>query len=124
MKDDSVYLHHILDEILFLKRISHDRTREDLVNDDYFAHAVRSAIEKSAVEMGLGRGDSEYKFAWTNHVRVENEILFGHNWKGTLWIALGNLERSIKTTAGEFLTGTARKHKRRYRSAPAAKAED
>lgn len=29
----------------FLKRISHDRTLDDLINDDYFAHAVRSAIE-------------------------------------------------------------------------------
>ena len=45
MKDDSVYIRHILDEITFLKRISHDRTLDDLINDDYFAHAVRSAIE-------------------------------------------------------------------------------
>ena len=45
MKDDSVYIRHILDEITFLSRISHDRTLDDLINDDYFAHAVRSAIE-------------------------------------------------------------------------------
>ena len=45
MKDDRVYLRHILDEITFLRRISQGRTLDDLVNDDYFAHAVRSAIE-------------------------------------------------------------------------------
>jgi uncharacterized protein with HEPN domain len=45
LKDEWVYFRHILDEIAFLKRISEGRTLEDLVNDDYFAHAVRSAIE-------------------------------------------------------------------------------
>jgi uncharacterized protein with HEPN domain len=45
LKDDSVYLRHILDEIAFLERIAKDRTLNDLINDDYFSHAVRSAIE-------------------------------------------------------------------------------
>jgi len=30
---------------MFLRRISKDRTYDDLLHDDYFAHAVRSAIE-------------------------------------------------------------------------------
>lgn len=45
MKDDRVYLLHILDEIRFLRRISEGRTLQDLISDDYFGHAVRSAIE-------------------------------------------------------------------------------
>ena len=45
MKDDLVYLRHILYEIVFLRKISKDRTFDDLIHDDYFAHAVRSAIE-------------------------------------------------------------------------------
>ena len=45
MKDNRVYLRHILDEIRFLAKISNGRTYEDLVSDDYFGHAVRSAIE-------------------------------------------------------------------------------
>jgi uncharacterized protein with HEPN domain len=44
LKDDTVYLRHILDEIAFLKRISSGRKHEDLINDDYFSHAVRTAI--------------------------------------------------------------------------------
>jgi uncharacterized protein with HEPN domain len=45
LKDDLVYIRHILDEIVFLRKIAKDRTFDDLINDDYFAHAVRSAIE-------------------------------------------------------------------------------
>ncbi|PKG31150.1 DUF86 domain-containing protein [Methanoregula sp.] len=45
MKDDRVYIRHILDEIAFLRKISDGKTLQDLRNDDYFAHAVRSAIE-------------------------------------------------------------------------------
>jgi uncharacterized protein with HEPN domain len=44
LKDDLVYLRHILDEILFLRKISKDRNLDDLIHDDYFAHAVRNAI--------------------------------------------------------------------------------
>jgi uncharacterized protein with HEPN domain len=45
LKDNLVYIRHILDEIIFLRKIAKDRTLDDLINDDYFAHAVRSAIE-------------------------------------------------------------------------------
>jgi len=45
LKDDLVWIRHILDEIVFLRKIAKDRTLDDLINDDYFAHAVRSAIE-------------------------------------------------------------------------------
>jgi uncharacterized protein with HEPN domain len=31
--------------MVFLQRITKDRTLEDLIHDDYFSHAVRSAIE-------------------------------------------------------------------------------
>jgi uncharacterized protein with HEPN domain len=45
LKDEWVYLKHILDEIAFLKRISTGKTFDDIIHDDYFSHAVRSAIE-------------------------------------------------------------------------------
>jgi uncharacterized protein with HEPN domain len=45
LKDDLVYIRHILDEIVFLRKIAKERTFNDLIHDDYFAHAVRSAIE-------------------------------------------------------------------------------
>jgi uncharacterized protein with HEPN domain len=45
LRDDRIYLKHILDEILFLERISDQKTYEDIIHDDYFSHAVRSALE-------------------------------------------------------------------------------
>lgn len=45
MKDDRIFLKHILDEISFLEHISEEKNFEDLIHDDYFSHAVRSAIE-------------------------------------------------------------------------------
>ena len=45
MRDDLVCIRHILDEIVFLRKIAKERTFDDLIHDDYFAHAVRSAIE-------------------------------------------------------------------------------
>lgn len=45
MKDDRVYLKHILDEISFLRRISEGKSLDDLIHDNYYSHAVRSVIE-------------------------------------------------------------------------------
>ena len=45
MKSDKVLLIHIKNEMVFLQRIAKGRTLDDLVHDDYFSHAVRSAIE-------------------------------------------------------------------------------
>ncbi|MGB8219976.1 MAG: HepT-like ribonuclease domain-containing protein [Methanoregula sp.] len=45
MKSDRVLLIHIKNEMVFLQRIAKGRTLDDLVHDDYFSHAVRSAIE-------------------------------------------------------------------------------
>ena len=45
MKDDRVLLIHIHREIRFLDRMSADRSYEDLLSDEYFAHAVIRAVE-------------------------------------------------------------------------------
>jgi hypothetical protein len=87
-------------------------------------YVVKTAIEKSAVEMGMGRGDAAYKFTWTGHVRVENELLFGHSWKGHLWIALGNFERSIRARFAELLTRLARKPSKQSLAVSNAKLKD
>lgn len=81
MKDNTVYLHHILDEILFLKRISHDRTRDDLINDDYFAHAVRSAIE--VIGEAAGNVPDRIRtenpdIPWREMAALRNRIIHGY----------------------------------------------
>lgn len=80
-KDDTVYLRHILDEIQFLKRISHDRRRDDLINDDYFAHAVRSAIE--VIGEAAGNVPSQIKsespdIPWRDMAALRNRIIHGY----------------------------------------------
>ncbi len=87
-------------------------------------HGVRRAIESSALEMEMGRAGSAYKFDWTHHVRVEHELLFAHNWKGNLWITLGNFERSLRIRASTLLSRLASKRKRRSLSACNAKVAE
>jgi len=45
LKDDRLLLVHIHREILFLRKICAGRTRDDLLSDEFFAHAVIRAIE-------------------------------------------------------------------------------
>ena len=81
MKDESVYLRHILDEIMFLKRIAHDRTLDDLISDDYFAHAVRSAIEVigEAANNVPDRIKSENPdIPWREMAALRNRIIHGY----------------------------------------------
>jgi uncharacterized protein with HEPN domain len=81
LKDESVYLRHILDEIEFLKRISRDRTLADLINDDYFSHAVRSAIEVigEAANNVPDSVKSEYTdVPWKEMAALRNRIIHGY----------------------------------------------
>lgn len=71
------------------------------------AHSIQTAIREAASEYEFGRVGAEYKFAWTNRVREENEILFSSNWRGELWIRFGNLERGLKIRAKQLLTRIA-----------------
>lgn len=45
MKDDRLLLTHIHNEIVFLRKISVGRGYDDILNDEYYAHAVIRAIE-------------------------------------------------------------------------------
>jgi uncharacterized protein with HEPN domain len=45
LKDDRVLVIHILNEIRFLQKISAGRKYDDLLSDEYYAHAVIRAIE-------------------------------------------------------------------------------
>lgn len=81
MKDETVYLRHILDEIAFLKRISTDRTLDDLKSDDYFAHAVRSAIEvigEASVNVPDGIKSENPDIPWREMASLRNKIILGY----------------------------------------------
>jgi len=81
LKDDTVYLRHILDEITFLRRISHERTLDDLKNDDYFAHAVRSAIEvigEAAKNVPARIKQENPDIPWREMAALRNRIIHGY----------------------------------------------
>ncbi len=81
MKDDLVWIRHIQDEIVFLRKIAKDRTFDDLTNDDYFAHAVRSAIEVIG-EASKNVPDSIKKhhqdIPWRDMAALRDKIIHGY----------------------------------------------
>jgi CelD/BcsL family acetyltransferase involved in cellulose biosynthesis len=88
------------------------------------AHSIQMAIQEGAREFHMGRGDAEYKFAWTNHIRVEDEILFSSNWRGNLWIRFGNLERGLKIKAKQLRVRSDKIRIKQFLSVRHKKIED
>lgn len=81
MKDDLIYIRHILDEIIFLKKIAKDRTFDDLIHDDYFAHAVRSAVEvigEAAKNVPESIKTQHQDIPWREMGALRNKIIHGY----------------------------------------------
>ena len=81
MKDNRVYIKHILDEIVFLRRISKDRTFDDLIHDDYFAHAVRSAIEvigEASKNVPASIKKQHRDIPWRDMAALRDKIIHGY----------------------------------------------
>jgi uncharacterized protein with HEPN domain len=81
LKDETVYLRHILDEIIFLERIAKDRTLKDLTSDDYFSHAVRSAIEiigEAANNVPVSVKSRYPDVPWKEMAALRNRIIHGY----------------------------------------------
>jgi CelD/BcsL family acetyltransferase involved in cellulose biosynthesis len=69
------------------------------------ANSIQTSIRETASEYDWGAGDHAYKFAWTDHARVENEILFSNHWRGILWLEQKSRRENLK----EILIKTARR---------------
>ncbi|MDD3136451.1 MAG: DUF86 domain-containing protein [Methanoregula sp.] len=87
MKDDPILLIHIQHEMVFLQRISRDRTLDDLIHDEYYAHAVKSAIEVigEAAKMISPAIKEQYPaIEWRRMAQMRDRIIhryFDINWK-------------------------------------------
>ncbi|HEY3312589.1 MAG TPA: GNAT family N-acetyltransferase [Anaerolineales bacterium] len=68
------------------------------------ANSFQTSIQERAIEYNWLGGDEAYKFAWSDQVRVENELLFSKNWRGALWIKW----RSFTQVSRDILTTKAR----------------
>ena len=73
------------------------------------AYGIQEALREGVSELDWGPGEDEYKFAWTDQVRVEEVILLSHNWRGRFWIRSVNFMESIKMKAKELLPITTQK---------------
>jgi uncharacterized protein with HEPN domain len=81
LKDDRLYLRHILDEIAFLRRISQGRTFDDLIRDDYFAHAVRSAVEiigEAAKNVPSEIRSENPEIPWKEMAALRDRVIHGY----------------------------------------------
>jgi CelD/BcsL family acetyltransferase involved in cellulose biosynthesis len=51
------------------------------------AHVFQEAIREGITEFDFLRGDEEYKFYWTDHVRMESRLNAPLTWRGWVWVA-------------------------------------
>lgn len=68
------------------------------------ASSIQGAIQEGVLEYDWLGGDEAYKFAWTDQVRVEKEIMFSLNLRGSLWLRWA----SFKATFRKLLVEKAR----------------
>lgn len=81
MKNDLVFLSHIRDEIAFLERIREGRTFDDLINDDYFSHAVRSALEiigEASKSISDALKQTHADIPWREMAALRDRIIHGY----------------------------------------------
>jgi len=87
LKDDRILLVHIHREILFLLNISANRKYEDLLNDEYYAHAVIRAIEvigEAVKNLSVPLKESHPEIEWREIAGMRDKVIqryFEINWQ-------------------------------------------
>jgi uncharacterized protein with HEPN domain len=87
LKDDRLLLTHIHKEILFLQTISVGRNYEDLLNDEYYAHAVIRALEvigEAVKSISAPRKEGHPDIAWREIAGMRDKVIhryFEINWQ-------------------------------------------
>jgi len=111
LKDDRLLLTHIHKEILFLRTITVGRNYEDLLNDEYYAHAVIRAIEvigeaSKNISASLKGGGPD--IAWREIAGMRDKVIhryFEINWQ-IVWNVitddLPKLEPKISTLLNDL----------------------
>lgn len=87
MKDDRLLLIHIHREIIFLKKICAGKSADDLLNDEYFAHAVIRAIEvigEASKNLPDSMKDQNPEIPWREIAGMRDRVIhryFEINWQ-------------------------------------------
>ncbi len=67
------------------------------------AHGIQAATKEGSTELDWGPGDDEYKLAWTEHARLEDEIFLHASWRGKLWVEWQMLQGFVRMKAKQWL---------------------
>lgn len=111
MKDDRLLLTHIHKEILFLQTISVGRNFEDLLTDEYYAHAVIRALEvigEAVKSISAPRKEEHPDIAWREIAGMRDKVIhryFEINWQivwNVLTEELPKLEPKISALLDEL----------------------
>ncbi len=81
MKDDRVFLHHILDEISYLQEKSHTLTYEQLISDKDVEHAVTRALEiigEASKNISVEVRDQYPQVPWKDIAGFRDRIIHGY----------------------------------------------
>jgi uncharacterized protein with HEPN domain len=87
LKDDRLLLVHIHKEIVFLRKISAGRAYEDLLSDEYFAHAVIRALEvigEAIKNVSPSLKESHPDIGWREIAGMRDKVIhryFEINWQ-------------------------------------------
>ena len=94
MKNDRVLLIHIHREMVFLKRITADKSQEDLKKDEYFSHAVIRAIEvigEAAKNISQDLKERYSDVEWSSMARMRDRVI--HRYFDINWIIVWDVVR-------------------------------
>jgi len=60
------------------------------------SYSIQAAIQEGATEYDWLGGEEPYKLAWTDKLRVEDEIIFSKTWHGRLWLEWRSFSECFK----------------------------
>lgn len=108
MKDDKVYIRHILDEVHFIIDKSTDLTYEDLTKDETLKRAFARSLEiigEAAKNLSPDFREKHPEINWRDLSGLRDKLIhhyFGINWN-RVWDVLQNIIPDIKNKLEKIL---------------------
>lgn len=101
MKDDKVFVRHILDEVIFIIRESKDLDFEDLLSDEILKRAMVRSLEiigEAAKNLSKGFKEKHSDITWRELAGLRDKLIhyyFGIKWE-IVWDVIKNVIPEIE----------------------------
>lgn len=101
MKDDRVFIRHILDEVNFIVKETRDLNYEDLISDEVLKRALVRSLEiigEATKNLSESFKEKHTDIEWKELAGLRDKLIhhyFGVNWK-RVWDVLKNLIPKLK----------------------------